>query len=1082
MINAYFGEYHSGLEKHFFKTLKNAICRRKDELKEKILVIVPSSYLQEYLIMRLLTESEMPFVNVYFLTLDALARDIFSVTSSNHHLIDSSIFFAKLLQEILKGQKDKFCQYISKSYNASFALYNSIKDLYDANLSPDELFELIEFIEEEESKDQQFQQSYHKDLELLQNVAKSYSIFYQTLLKKNIVNNSQLLQICCENIANHSFCEGVKQLFWYGFYDATQVQFDFIEAVTRECLKKGSNIYFYSPIDTTEGEIIPECKYARLFFQDLVILINSLGKDNKIEYLRCKKGQASGGVEYCIIRETEGEFKISDCNISIFSCAGPYEEVVTCAKEILTLVDSGKYNFNDIAVIARNIEPYSSYIKTVFKDNNIPFWGELQDNLVSNPVCRFILNILYMCINNMSTKYIIEVISHYRYKYPPQPDIRFIENILKKLHIETSDDWGRLTSLYQKFDSGVIRYLLGESITAQDLKKVSETLEKVRDIMSELILIKKGTISNIAAILFNILKKHFIFDTKEIDFLGKLFSKFSVFDYLEDEYNLDEFTSIFEEILKNTKESNENDNGVLICDVMKFRGLSSKVIFILGMNKDVFPREIVPEPFISDYIRYKIDYLAGTKIKHKRRIAIKEMGYDEELILFYYMLKSATDKLYFSYQRVDVKGNLLSPSYYLERITYKTGECEKSIPKDLTGKYKFYKNITNFFPSRNELGVLISLSDNAPAIFPAWFEKQYKIENPQECIKTIVNFAEKINTDNECSEVDGFLTSKAEDIMKHLKNSDGKIPLSQSALSNYKKCPFMFFAEKILNINEVDEEPEKEFIRMVDMGNMADLALKYYLQQKGILKKPVDKKLLDESIDYVRNIYENILNPEQVNYALEKLKVAINNFLCDDERYKEFNVTIPQGEKEKEMDNIILSGIPDAIFENGNFIQIVDFKYGSKKYSSAEKSLYDKGLLQFIIYPLLYLDNSRKKINFKYENLATYLKYRNSSYLKKLLAENNLLYLIQKGKGEFLKDFEDTFGRISNFDAIEKYIRLLQEEIIGGILKCIFIIHKEAFDLSQFNICSYCNFFLICRRNHFPTQKRILKKWGQGKK
>ncbi len=1079
MIKAYFGAYHSGLERCFLSSLQSSVQNRTSELEQKIVIAVPSTYLKQYLIKQFFTSTMSSLVNVHFLTLDGFARNVFSDVSKTFHLIDNNVFYAKLLQERLKNVSNKFFQYISKSYGASAALYNSIRDLYDANLLPNEFNELVEFIESEDIVDDRGNGYTHKDIALLENVAKSYEIFYNVLQDKNIVNNPKLLQIAADNVFNSSFLDNVKSIFWYGFYDATQTQFNFIENTTRKVMQNKGDIYFFSPIDVQHGNVIDECKYARLFYQDLIILINSLGKDNILEYLPVQNGAVSGGVEYYILKESDNIPKISDDNISIWSCAGYYEEVLSCAKEILRLVNTGQYAFDEIAVVARTIEPYSFYIDTIFQDNNIPYQGALQyNNSEFNPFFRFMLNIFYAYLYNLQTSFVLEIISDKRFKWSGDVNIQNIKYILDTFYIKTKEDWVRLKSLYSEFDSVLVTKFAREQLSREKIRAVIVVLDRLDSILSGLS--GRGKICDIANNFFDLLKREFVLQRQDIECMEKLRVKLVAFNYLDGIYDLEEFTHIFEETIKNINNHNRGNNGVFVLDVMKFRGLSSKIVFILGMNKDVFPREVSEEPFISDSIRKKIDYFAGAKIKQKRKLAIKEMGYDEEFILFYHTLKSATDKIYLIYQRADAKGNLLSPSYYLERINYLLGERQKDIPKDIMGKYNYYGGINGFIPSKNELSILLSLSDNALSIFPSWFEKQYGIRDKQSYIKTVMDFAEKINGRNACFDVDGFLMEKSNQLIDYLKNEDGKIELSQKGLSTYKKCPFMFFAERILKVEEVDEEEKEEFVSVLHLGNITDITLKYYFQKKELFEGKVDNDILNKSLLYARKVYKNFLNPLQLDYALGKVKTAITNFLSD-ATYKGWKVTIPKEEEMKkdiDIKDVVLTGIPDAIFTKDNITRIVDFKFGSiKKYSQSEGPLYGSGLLQFIVYPIVYPEDIiDSPIEFKYENLAVYLKYVNMSFLKQVMVKNQFTRNIIDNK-----QFLDTFGRVSEYEDIEEYYEKLKKDVVEGILSSFFIIHENSAEISPYSVCNYCNFFLICRRNHPETQSRILTKWKQMK-
>lgn len=64
----------------------------------------------------------------------------------------------------------------------------------------------------------------------------------------------------------------------------------------------------------------------------------------------------------------------------------PYDEVEQAAGTIRTLVQSGRYRYRDIAVVARTMEGYDSLIETVFARYEIPVFLGKQENILEKPI------------------------------------------------------------------------------------------------------------------------------------------------------------------------------------------------------------------------------------------------------------------------------------------------------------------------------------------------------------------------------------------------------------------------------------------------------------------------------------------------------------------------------------------------------------------------------------------------------------------------------------------------------------------------------------------------------------------------
>ena len=104
--------------------------------------------------------------------------------------------------------------------------------------------------------------------------------------------------------------------------------------------------------------------------------------------------------------------------------------------------------------------------------------------------------------------------------------------------------------------------------------------------------------------------------------------------------------------------------GVQVLEVQQARGLSFKVVFLLGMNEKVFPRLIREDPFLSDAARSALAQATGCRLGRKLD------GYEEERFLFELMRQSATQHQYLLTERSDEEGKALIPSTYLKELEH----------------------------------------------------------------------------------------------------------------------------------------------------------------------------------------------------------------------------------------------------------------------------------------------------------------------------------------------------------------------------------------------------------------------------
>src|SRR5262249_28179567 len=143
--------------------------------------------------------------------------------------------------------------------------------------------------------------------------------------------------------SSSSFLTRLHRLFYYGFYDLSQVQLSFFEAVVRVA---PTTLYF--PLQD-----FPVFLFARQFFERHLLPIADTHEDRS--------------------REGEGTVTTQLVELSVTNVIGVEEELATVCREILTLVEVNGYRFDEIGVVARTLEPYQTRLQSVFNRHLVPF-------------------------------------------------------------------------------------------------------------------------------------------------------------------------------------------------------------------------------------------------------------------------------------------------------------------------------------------------------------------------------------------------------------------------------------------------------------------------------------------------------------------------------------------------------------------------------------------------------------------------------------------------------------------------------------------------------------------------------------
>ena len=132
----------------------------------------------------------------------------------------------------------------------------------------------------------------------------------------------------------------------------------------------------------------------------------------------------------------------------------------------------------------------------------------------------------------------------------------------------------------------------------------------------------------------------------------------------------DEFVAVLERSLARIEEEPVGGagGGVQILSVMEARSRTFDALFVLGLNRDVFPRPVREDPLLPDSVRRALCELLP-------ELAVKRRGYDEERYLFGQLL-GASPEVTLSWQYTSDEGRERAPSTLIERLRWARPDFE----------------------------------------------------------------------------------------------------------------------------------------------------------------------------------------------------------------------------------------------------------------------------------------------------------------------------------------------------------------------------------------------------------------------
>ncbi|HIQ25603.1 MAG TPA: PD-(D/E)XK nuclease family protein [Persephonella sp.] len=285
----------------------------------------------------------------------------------------------------------------------------------------------------------------------------------------------------------------------------------------------------------------------------------------------------------------------------------------------------------------------------------------------------------------------------------------------------------------------------------------------------------------------------------------------------------------------------------------------------------------------------------------------------------------------------------------------------------------------------------------------------------------------RIKYANQIKELDKNLKTKW-NYYKKLQNPDIKdfqfdkikinFPISPTKFTTYAYCPYKFFLENIIGIQEV-EEPDRTKISPIEKGILVHKILEDFYKNLDLenLEEYLRKELLEIEKKFFLKINDLLkpIIPSKQPFELEKATTLYNRLIKfikeDTQRLKIQQKEVPKKLLEKEFQNKYFKGKIDRVDEDktGNYY-IYDYKTGENPVKNLEEEIKSK-YIQLIIYKN-FLENQNKQIkeigifavNDKYGNFVYSI--NDEETFKKLQNHLNVLLDLLKSKWFYPKENE----------------------------------------------------------------------------
>lgn len=570
-------------------------------------------------------------------------------------------------------------------------------------------------------------------------------------------------------------------------------------------------------------------------------------------------------------------------DITVFEAVGVEGEVEMIARTIEHLQRQGRFRFSDFAILLRNIGEYETVIRSIFSRYEIPVEIHEREKLSFAPVMPVIGALLKIFRDGWQLQ---DLMTFFKSAYVRPhgwtgSSIEWASSLeheaLRRKVLEGREAWleswgsgpfeeeriKRLTALAEVEDA-----LKNARSFAEQKKIFRDAVERtcrmfeIRDSAEEYV--RRDAASH----------RRFISLLDEIEISAKG-------EVLDTAALADRFFRLLELDLYSLHDHDRNR--VQVYNVSLARQKEYQVVFVAGLLEKKFPVQIKEDPLLSDWERRLFNGL-GPGAQLKERLPSQAL----ERYLFYIAVTRARHKLVLTYPKLDLEGKAALPSFYAAEVrSLFEGELPERKQR-LARPFPDLDDAVNFRELEMSLmGGLWDPLQNSSEAAPLLLETAARLlerEDSRERIQKAFYEVRDELTDPAIFEKEPFRPWKT----------------SSTALEEYAKCSFKYYAHRVLRLDD-PEEDRNVTARGNILHEVLELAFKSWIERPGILQDP--ERALKEAFELLEKALEHypLLSARRYQYELElsDLKDTLKRFL------------------QEELERIAASPLKPAYFELG---------------------------------------------------------------------------------------------------------------------------------------------------------------------
>lgn len=705
------------------KILEEAVRNYQQHPEHKTFIIVPNhiKFTTEVRAINKLAisknQSETAVKNLHVLSFSRLAWFFLKDAEQGLPTQLDDAASAMLLTHIVEQEKDKLTIFENSNTGLINQLYSTILQIYDGNVNLEDI--------DEDSLDQETKSKVH-DLRII------YDAFIKEIAGKFSTKNEvqvQLNEILAKN----------KNLGNTSFYFCDFSHFSLQETLTIKLLmRKAKNVVL--AFKTRLGDINPQAEEGDYDYviQQTISRFTSFLQERKMEYTVNSFPLSPKPTKREILNSlwTEAISKTDDLNqVQLVKADSRYAEAYFVARTIYQQVALSNYRYHDFLILAPDLKEYETYLTPILRQNKIPFFNDLQQEMKYHPLVVLIENLfnLYDLKGNpFTTSSMLAILkthllipSWYKEEAEYIHDVDELENFVLA-HGINHGLWRKKFSDF--VNAEVIRLDKMDEEVAKIDRLRSYLVDKVTNLFEKLAQEKDS--QKALTIFFDFLTENGIAarlekwrddanDAGDLqqaqqpeqlwDLLIQLLSDYLMIN--PEEFNMDEF---FNMLINAFKEANFSQipstlDAVNLSEIGMVQTSGYKQVFIIGATSGNLPAIQKMPGFLTteNLAQLQDSFSSDSYLEDNQQLNNLDQNYQ-----FGLSLALAQDRVYVSYPVLNASNETLNSSIYYQRLSdYGAREFEQhDLPEKMQDLLSF---ITNADASLGYLAYMNSLAKSS---------------------------------------------------------------------------------------------------------------------------------------------------------------------------------------------------------------------------------------------------------------------------------------------------------------------------------------------------------------------------------